>query len=759
MQFACGQLVLFSCLCSSLWDTSAAPSAILIATDNDSSSLESLSGDMEITPPFPPLHRDLNLQILDNLYFNVSLQELSNSFQLFHKIQDFCSSHRSYLPLQQFIATSVIIGCYELLRSVLIAFISDPVTHNIPLSTHILTSVQQHLNYFSFQSHAAGMTRHLFDKSVEERTNPVEFLAWRAEVAFLLPLSCDLSVLSESLASIRQNYAEDVMLWMDIHLFVGMDPLCSYPPSLSEILQSLLPCHQLITISFTTEDTITQKFDLLSMLAYDMGCQFFFTIHPTAILLQPYSLWAGVVRLLHQRLLVNQEGFGYVVYRVSPQICSSFDKQPECQTSVALFGRSHVELFVSNALAKDRTLRTELWSWTHCERQGYNLLSCMLFYCETYLALKSSCYILDGYLSVSPRFSPSPLIPPFNLKYQNDIPMIITRNRLLAASWLSASSPYGFRYTSRSLMYISGYFSNLLKSPDDDHDAYQESYPSAIPNPLARVAYVTALYGVYESSPKPFAKQSIPSDFYCFTDLPERTTSANANGWIIDRTPYHQLISLPYDSPDLLNSLTKNLHPMNVAKFYKAAFYLIPRLQRYEFIVWLDGNVVVSNSSTSEALINSLLTSGQEMILFEHWRDGLLWKEVQAASGQSKYNTTEFAGFSQPRQDVLAQYGSYLTQFQYNESYWKGIQPTRPQYGMWVTCFIGFHMTATSGRIKDFLRLWHEHILRYSTQDQISFSFVSQHLKIHPFSLPDDSGSIEGNSMVNSLFYKVAHGE
>jgi hypothetical protein len=738
-------------------------------------SVETISTRPELPTEDATVHLPLDyyaFRLLDNLYFNITSKELSSSFLLFHKIQEFCSSHRSYLPLQQLIADSVIIGCYELLKNDLLSFISNPATSGIHLSHHILTSVHQTLEYFSFNSHPFGLTRHLFDKTVEERSNPLQLFSWRADLALLLPLSCDLSLLSQSLASVYQNYEEDVLLWMNIHVFAGLDPLCTYPPNLSEILHSLLPCHQLVIVSFTTQETLTEKFDFLTKIAYEMNCQFFLTLHPTTIILQPYSFWLGVVRLLNQRLLPNQEGFGYVVYLVnsgSMATCSFFDKQQQCQTSVSFFGRSHVQLFVS---PEDRTLRTEIWSWTHCERQGYSILACMLFSCEIYTALKSSCYLLDGYLSaltISAPFTPSPLP---NHKYQTEIPMLITRNRLLAASWLSTASPYGFRYTSRSLIYVSGHFPNPLKSPDDDRDAYQESYPPPRPNPTARVAYITALYGTYESSPKPFAKQSVPSDFYCFTDLPELTSSPNANGWIIDRTPYHQNIPLPYDSPELLNSLSKNLHPMNVAKFYKTAFYHIPRLKSYEFIVWLDGNVVISNSSTSEVLINSLLnpsSSGdkgqqqqetREMILFEHWRDGLLWKEVRAAAGQSKYNTTEFAGFSQPRQDILSQYNAYLTHFRYNESYWKAIQPNRPQYGMWVTCFIGFHMkpAARGSRLKEFLALWHQHILRYSTQDQISFSFVSQYLRFHPHSLPASDGSIEGNSMVNSLFYKVAHG-
>lgn len=141
-------------------------------------------------------------------------------------------------------------------------------------------------------------------------------------------------------------------------------------------------------------------------------------------------------------------------------------------------------------------------------------------------------------------------------------------------------------------------------------------------------------------------------------------------------------------------------------------------------------------------------------MLFEHWRDGSLIKEASIASSQSKYNTTDFNGVYQPRQDIMYQYQIYQ-QYGYNDEYWKNIQPHRPQYGVWVTCFVGFNMKHS--KILDFLATWHYHILLLSTQDQISFSFVLQQMNLHPYSFPDDN--IEGNSMRNTLYYKVLHGE
>ena len=57
----------------------------------------------------------------------------------------------------------------------------------------------------------------------------------------------------------------------------------------------------------------------------------------------------------------------------------------------------------------------------------------------------------------------------------------------------------------------------------------------------AKVVFITAIYGNYEKTVKRFMRQTIPTDFICFTDNP----NIRSNGWIIDSTPYHDLIQHP----------------------------------------------------------------------------------------------------------------------------------------------------------------------------------------------------------------------
>ena len=51
----------------------------------------------------------------------------------------------------------------------------------------------------------------------------------------------------------------------------------------------------------------------------------------------------------------------------------------------------------------------------------------------------------------------------------------------------------------------------------------------------AKICFITAIYGNYEASCKKFAKQTVDTDFICFTNNPNMVS----NGWLIDTTPYH----------------------------------------------------------------------------------------------------------------------------------------------------------------------------------------------------------------------------
>ena len=47
---------------------------------------------------------------------------------------------------------------------------------------------------------------------------------------------------------------------------------------------------------------------------------------------------------------------------------------------------------------------------------------------------------------------------------------------------------------------------------------------------MSKICFITAIYGKYEKSCKPFVKQTIDTDFICFTD----DENIISNGWTID---------------------------------------------------------------------------------------------------------------------------------------------------------------------------------------------------------------------------------
>jgi len=105
-----------------------------------------------------------------------------------------------------------------------------------------------------------------------------------------------------------------------------------------------------------------------------------------------------------------------------------------------------------------------------------------------------------------------------------------------------------------------------------------------------KICYITAIYGNYELTCKPYAEQTIKTDFICFTD----NKDIEKNGWIIDTTPYHILNKSTIDTGNYINSISNNKHTFNIAKYYKQSFINIPIIKDYDCIVWLDGTCMAS---------------------------------------------------------------------------------------------------------------------------------------------------------------------
>jgi hypothetical protein len=177
-----------------------------------------------------------------------------------------------------------------------------------------------------------------------------------------------------------------------------------------------------------------------------------------------------------------------------------------------------------------------------------------------------------------------------------------------------------------------------------------------------KICFITAIYGNYETTCKPFVDQSIPVDFICFTD----NENIESNGWIIDTNPYHIINKSPIDTDQYINSLNNNKNTFNIAKYYKQAFINIPRLAKYDVIVWLDGTIKIINPNTAKYIIDTIYSN--KIIGWHHeYRHGNLIEEVNASNFE-RYTSTMYNNQHQPYQDIFAQYNDYIKDG-YDEEY------------------------------------------------------------------------------------------
>lgn len=264
---------------------------------------------------------------------------------------------------------------------------------------------------------------------------------------------------------------------------------------------------------------------------------------------------------------------------------------------------------------------------------------------------------------------------------------------------------------------------------------------------MSKICFITAIYGNYETSCKKFIKQTVDTDFICFTD----NINIISNGWTIDTTPYHLLNKSNIDNDNYTNSLCNNKHTFNIAKYYKQSFKNIPILSKYDVVVWLDGTINIIYNKTSEYVLNNIYK--EKIIGWHHEnRNGILSEEVKASHFE-RYTSTYWYNQSQPYQDVDKQYIEYVKDG-YTDEYFKKQNSHTKHFGVWITCFVAFNMTDPD--VKTFLDLWYLQTLKYTTQDQIGFPYVCQKMNLLPCTLPNTE--ITGNNPHTNTMLYIKHG-
>ena len=280
---------------------------------------------------------------------------------------------------------------------------------------------------------------------------------------------------------------------------------------------------------------------------------------------------------------------------------------------------------------------------------------------------------------------------------------------------------------------------------------------------MTKVAFITSILGSYESTCKPFVKQTIDCDFICFTDNP----NMEKNGWELDLNPYFDTHKSPIDSGLYVNSVHKkgrlevlnNRHTFNLAKYYKQQWKLIPRLKDYDVVIWMDGTLEILSENVAEYMLE--MCPKYDIVTWQHeMRGGFLFHEAYS-SYLPKYLDVNYMGQKQPYQDVMRQYCAYLRDG-YDEEYFTKFSRVEGRgrgdhFGVWATGFVAFNNK--NEKINDFLDRWYLQTLKYTTQDQVGFPKVVQETHIVPYTLPDKVFTGDESHTQNDMFKVHLHGK
>ena len=221
-------------------------------------------------------------------------------------------------------------------------------------------------------------------------------------------------------------------------------------------------------------------------------------------------------------------------------------------------------------------------------------------------------------------------------------------------------------------------------------------------NQIKKIAIITAIYGNYDNIKEQNINNKADVDWYCFTD----NTDMKSDQWTIITTPYH-LNSTKYEYKNSYHNVSdKKIYNMMSAKYYKLKNHEIDILQKYDYIIWIDGSITLRPNFINNVLKN-IIDNDYELASFKHSERNNINDEVKLSLTMDKYKT----------QDLKTQYQDYL-QDGFND-----------KIGLFENTII---IRKKTERINNIFDMWWIHNLRYSYQDQISFPYVLWKLNENP---------------------------
>jgi len=189
-----------------------------------------------------------------------------------------------------------------------------------------------------------------------------------------------------------------------------------------------------------------------------------------------------------------------------------------------------------------------------------------------------------------------------------------------------------------------------------------------------KIAVITAIFGGHDT-PKPFPVQSIPCDYFCFTEA---------------NTP----VPLP-NLPDRLK-----------AKYFKLQAHRV--LPGYDYYIWIDGNIEV----TSPDFVKTMVEAAKYGIAIQVHHERLtIEEEINfILASENEYLTTRYG-----KQPLKQEYEYYLKE---------GMPPVAPLYSCNIFAFDSERING-GHYIVDWFDKWWNLVLAWSWFDQSAFSFLA----------------------------------
>lgn len=188
-----------------------------------------------------------------------------------------------------------------------------------------------------------------------------------------------------------------------------------------------------------------------------------------------------------------------------------------------------------------------------------------------------------------------------------------------------------------------------------------------------KIAVISAIFGDMEKE-KPFATQSVDCDRFCFT---------------------------PFNSPFPI----PNLPPRLQAKYFKLQPHKV--LPDYDFYIWIDGNIEVTNPDFVWQMIQNMQTVGRNIKIQRHHERETLGQEIDfILNSENPY--------------LLARYGNQPLHEELN--YYKSVKTDVKNAALYSCNIFCIRNTTQSALSMD---KWFDLVLQWSFFDQSAFSFLA----------------------------------